>query len=482
MTDDALTPALTAPPTITTKIDPSPQEYIDALKRLDPYLIKLRTVDKRERLYKLNAESFVADMRLIMPESELIDLQRCITTINGVPDVVLPAQKRRLKGSHLTNGVDTVRERDRLRRRKTKSSVGNMLIGHVSFEDLDRLAPVDHNNPDNNLSHLHVAALVYVLVKSGVLVWRNLDRPENQALMTQVRRQVPHLHLFLMADHYAKLRDNYPSLYYVNPARPIGERVTAENETFNSNKSDPMTPSDYDYQTEWEALLDPVEFQGLASALDTFLRHCAEITHIQNPVRPLLQINFNIVKERIGVGHMTPMIWGNPINSQYALNSLNYSRVALGTSIGRHDLWAVWRGDTDRRYYGESGRYATRGSKNRLFGWMAKRVDMEIRSNVDTDMNPYYLLGLGLRMVEEQKPYQRSSDFRSAWDRVTQDTPPFDTQLGEFAALVRDSAYAGETTYYNLEDHLDPLDETIDGLKPNPDGRSKWMPANSGLI
>ena len=66
MTDDTLTPALTAPPTITTKIDPSPQEYIDALKRLDPYLIKLRTVDKRERLYKLNAESFVADMRLIM--------------------------------------------------------------------------------------------------------------------------------------------------------------------------------------------------------------------------------------------------------------------------------------------------------------------------------------------------------------------------------------------------------------------------------
>ena len=326
--------------------------------------------------------------------------------------------------------------------------LGGLVMGQVSWSDVHYLTK---DLPDSET--LATAAVVYVLIKQGALVVDSYDTLHNAPLVYAIKKDCPQLHIFLTTDHSSNFALSVATTTYErisNDEKKKRNRTLASIHNRIENLQDDI-PDDLTFSAAWENLLNVEEFAAIAKAFDVFLRyvstqtinHNLQILNAQpmgdryskeqweNEQPPRLIIEPYLLKQRVNGGTITPCVFGNPLSSPYNTTVVTYSRVAIGSTINRPDMWTGWRGDHDRRYYADHKGYATRGSRNKIFGWACKRLDQEFNINPFIDANPYTLLHMALNALEKDRPYAKKKESRNAWDRLL-DIPSFDPQIGDY--------------------------------------------------
>lgn len=459
----------------------SAADLVQTMKRINPYLIRIADPnDKRSRAFKLNHSMLINDIIAALGTTDLQDLQDIILRVYGVE-----AQRLRIKRRATPGNIDVVRSRFTLQRRRNTLITSGLIIGQSSYADLHKLlstpAPTlsTSNTPSPSalstssttlaaaarpsLYQYGVAGIVYILIKQGSVVFKNIHHPDNTPLLTTIKRQAPVLHKFLTTDHFNKIKAD-PEL---EPIKLLVNMATGKVKNYNlvdknkrlSAEPDNLRIDDGQYMDAWNNLLSTSEFATIAAALDTFLRYTSSPQQA-GVNRPTIVLNPEIVLQKVSHGSLIPVVYGSSLNSAYNTCCVNLSRVLFGVAIERHDLWAGWRGDNDRRYYAEHGKYATRGSKNRLFGWACKQLDNEFHTNTEFDLNPFYIAAYAVELLETHEPYKRVHDKRPALERLIEDTAVFDTRLGEFVT-------PGSIGNINKADNAEDIYASLDILPNN---------------
>lgn len=388
-----------------------------AYKRLHAYIQPTNNQDGREKQYILTIADIVQDIYSFGGAAELRRIQEEITSTYAL---TAPSARRKTK---IVDGVDIALARNAIRIKKAKTKTSGSVVGSVSYTDILRLTNIHQHTytlDDQHANNLQPAALVYCLIKQGALVLTNVDLPYNAELIYAIKQQAPALHKFLLTDHVEALRTNPQTSWILCPTDAHGVPTPFA-----------PIPDDATVQETMDALYNQDEFTVIGEAFNKFLQYIATIP-VSIEERIAVRLNQDQLPRKPHGSLLTPSLFCNSMASKYALATCSLSRIMLASTINRPDLWAAWRGDNDKRYYAEHGRYATRGSKNRLFGWMTKRLDYDLNLNTETDCNPYRLLALSLERTEDQKPYKRTYDTRTAWERLIEDTPAYDTAAEEW--------------------------------------------------
>ena len=456
---------------------PSAADLVQTMKRINPYLIRIADpADKRTRQFKLNHSMLINDIIATLGTTDLQDLQDIILRVYGVE-----AQRLRIKRRATPGNIDVVRSRFTLQRRRNTLITSGLIIGQSSYADLHKLlsapAPTQSTNQSSSLTtgttiataarpslyQYGVAGIVYILIKQGSVVFKNIHHPDNAPLLMTIKKQAPKLYKFLTTDHFEKLHTD-PALAPLKVLLNIGSDEDKKSNVIGKNKrvgtkTDLPEVDDGEYLDAWNKLLSTAEFSIIAAALDTFLRYTSSPQQA-GVNRPTIILNPEIVLQKVTHGSLIPVVYGSSLSSPYNTCCVNLSRVLFGVAIERHDLWSGWRGDNDRRYYAEHGRYATRGSKNRLFGWACKQLDNEFHTNTEFDLNPFYIAAYAVELLETHEPYKRVHDKRPALERLIEDTAVFDTRLGEFVT-------PGSIGNINKADNAEDIYASLDILPDN---------------
>lgn len=493
-----------------------PQSLAAACRNLKPYLVVNPAYinDKRCLPYTFNLDQLVNDIKTALGAESLNALQRYMLDNNLTEPMM---QRSEYHATYNRDGVDLAKLRAHYKLRRNANIRGGLIVGQCSYADIAYLTSTTdyhtdekqwktniddpetytdmiadsitttvttktttttktngknpsaepqttvttttNTNVDKQINYKHhVAALIYILVKQGTLIVRNLEHPSNAALLVKIHQQAPALYKFLTTDHtlapvppntstsmtaeeqlssaealkqatkawtivasqQSIMSAGYVDMYKAAP----GERASTC-----KHPSVALVPDDTTYLNAWYTYINKAEFEAIAEPLNILLQYLGEVsadyslhqdTQVPNAAGSTVintTITFSLnqalipASRRLNPAPMNaPQIFGNALNSSLGLHTVNLLRVLLATTINRPDLWAGWRGGYDKRTYYSAKGVSTRGARNKAVAWCVDRLEEEFNLNTSLDLNPWTLHTISLSMLQADPQIKRPKD------------------------------------------------------------------------